>query len=338
MSFFRTSEPAQHCLTRNQASPIGPQLKFVPYHQLAETPNIIVDGPANSHTVLSLSHWVNSGTPIELKDDLSVSTVFRYLDRPEYHVDVPAVSNNHYDEDGLVSVYIMLNPQQAQQQRQLLIDIANAGDFGRFSLPEAARAVFVLSAFSDPQRSPLPKDLFALPYPDMCGRLYDELLPVLARLLKDPLQYAQWWQDEEQFLHKSEQAIANGTVTVESKPDLDLAIVRYPENFPNYECHQFAIHNATDCFRILIIDGSHSRFYYRYESWVDYTSRRPQPRIDLSELASQLSQLESAGAKWEFDGIQHTTPRLQLANHRQSTIAAETLVALVEQCLMPKPL
>src|SRR5262249_46393667 len=45
-------------------------MRFVPYPSAA-IPNIIVDGAANSHTVLTLSHWPKSGSPTELRADTS---------------------------------------------------------------------------------------------------------------------------------------------------------------------------------------------------------------------------------------------------------------------------
>jgi hypothetical protein len=98
-------------------------MRYIPYQELKELPNIIVDGSGNQHSVLVLSHWPHSGTPQEFKDDLSAQIVFRYLDRPDLQVSVEAVSNNHFDQDGLISLYTIFNPEQAQGQRDLLIDI-----------------------------------------------------------------------------------------------------------------------------------------------------------------------------------------------------------------------
>src|SRR5436190_22459465 len=107
-------------------------MEYVPYDALGDRPNIIVDGAANAHTLLTLSHWPGNGTPVSLKDDLSAQIVFHYLDHPEVHVSVEAVSNNHFDQDGLVGVYGMVKPSEAQQQRAFLIDVAAAGDFGTY--------------------------------------------------------------------------------------------------------------------------------------------------------------------------------------------------------------
>ena len=37
--------------------------------------------------------------------DTSTANVFNYLDRPDLHVPAEVVSNNHFDEDGLVGIY-----------------------------------------------------------------------------------------------------------------------------------------------------------------------------------------------------------------------------------------
>src|SRR5436309_2857754 len=124
-------------------------MRFVPYEQASAVPNIIVDGAATENTLLTLSHWPKSGTPIELKRDTSAEIAFAYLDSPQFHVDAAAVSNNHFDEDGLVGIFTLLNQAAAERHRDLLIDAAQAGDFGFFTRRDAARIAFTLSAFAD---------------------------------------------------------------------------------------------------------------------------------------------------------------------------------------------
>src|SRR5262245_17179276 len=86
-------------------------MRFVPYHLLGDTPNVVVDGSATDSTVLTLSHWPGSPTPEELLDDLSAQIAFRALERPGLLDGIEAVSNNHYDQDGLVSAFTLLEPE-----------------------------------------------------------------------------------------------------------------------------------------------------------------------------------------------------------------------------------
>ena len=54
--------------------------------------------------------------------DTSTAIVFNYLDRPDLHVPADIVSNNHFDEAGLVGIYALLEPAAAASRRDLLID------------------------------------------------------------------------------------------------------------------------------------------------------------------------------------------------------------------------
>src|SRR5262245_16709228 len=113
------------------AAPDGKaRMQFVSYADAARQRNIIVDGAATDNTVLTLSHWPKSGTPAALKADTSAEIVFRYLDAPALHVTAEAVSNNHFDEDGLIGVYALVRPEEATRDRSILVDAARAGDFG----------------------------------------------------------------------------------------------------------------------------------------------------------------------------------------------------------------
>ena len=128
---------------------------FMPYVEAAQHPNIVVDGAANESSVLTLSHWPKSGTPWPLKADTSVGVVFNYLDRSAWHRDVPAVTNNHFDEDGLIGLYCLIEPEHALARRALLIDASSAGDFSVCRSREAARIAFAISRLADRDVSPV---------------------------------------------------------------------------------------------------------------------------------------------------------------------------------------
>ena len=139
---------------------LGRPFRYVPSCKLGELPNVIVDGAPNEHTVLTLSHWPKSGTPSGLMRDTSAEIASVYLEAPNLHGNVDVVSNNHFDEDGLVALFTLLEPELASAQRDLLLDVATTGDFGTYRRRDAARIVFTLSAYADPKLSPLPAELF----------------------------------------------------------------------------------------------------------------------------------------------------------------------------------
>lgn len=323
-------------------------MHFVPYDEIASIPNVIVDGAATDGTVLVLSHWPKSGTPAALKRDTSAKIVFAYLDEPQFHVTADAASNNHFDEDGLVGLFTLIDPTTAGKHRDLLIDVAQAGDFGIFTRREAARIAFTLSACADSETSPLPGSIFALPYPKLAAELYLALLELLPKLLTNLDEYRSLWEREDAELTASEEQIASGRITIEERPELDLAIVRIPDDViaqrvhrftqPRHaEVHPMALHNRTLCTRLLLLSSRRAEFQYRYESWVQLASRRPLPRVDLSPLADLLNLEERSSGRWEFDGVDAITPRLHLAGSPASSIPPETIRARLEHSLRTGP-
>ena len=174
--------------------------RFVTYEELGNTPNIVVDGTGNPATEITLSHWPKSGTPRALKADTSTEIVFNYLATPRLHVTAAAVSNNHFDEDGLAGIYALIEPDTATAARDLLIDIAHAGDFATYRHRQAARVAFTISAFADPERSPLDRTIFDLPYPAQCAALYAELLPRFGEIVAQTDRFKDCWVNEDEVL------------------------------------------------------------------------------------------------------------------------------------------
>jgi hypothetical protein len=302
-------------------------VRYVAYGDLEGVPNIVVDGDAQRDTVLTLSHWPHSGTPAVLADDLSAQIAFHYLDHPELHVDVDAVSNNHFDQDGLMSVYALVAPDEARARRDRVVDVARAGDFGTFHDRDAARTAWTIALLEteDPGADP-----------------YEVVLPRVPELLDHPDRFHDYWAEEDAHLAESEAAVRDGVVRIEEREDLDLAIVTIPEAWARRTVHRFtttprqavhpgAVHNATERFRLVYLQGRHYEIQYRYETWVQYASRRPPGRIDLDELTAELNALESGGV-WLFTGVSAIFPTVVLDGD-ESTIPPERFVELLTDAL-----
>lgn len=323
-------------------------MRYRPYSELDDRPCIIVDGAPHPSASITLSHWPRSGTPTELMDDLSTQIVFHYLDRPELHVEAEFASNDHFDEDGLASLFAVLHPEAAQKRRERICDFAAAGDFGTYTSRTAARAAFAVSSYADPERSPLGQAFFHRPFAARVAGLYAELLEHVPQLLDHAERYEALWREEEEVLEQSERALREGTVRIEEIPSLDLAVVTLPldaeparvhryTQLRRLECHPMAIYNATKCFRILYVKGRNYQLEYRYESWVQYASARPLPRVDLAPLAAVLTQEEAPPARWVFEGVAELNPRLRLEGASESRIAPGRFLAMLEQFLVAAP-
>jgi len=321
-------------------------MRYVPYHKLGKTPNLIVDGKANESTVLTLSHWPDSDTPQVYKDDLSAQIVFRYLqDKGAPHQNCDVVSNNHFDEDGLVSMYSLINPEVSLAEQEALTDIASAGDFGVFKERDAARISFVLTAWTNPELSPLNSNVFARPYPEVTAILYEELLVRLPKIIQKIDNLRRYWKEEDDFLTCTEDAIAAGLISLHEYPEIDLLVVRVEEGLGHERererctswissvLHPMAIHNRSQRMRILIMRGQHYEFYYRYETWIDFVSRPLMKRLDLTHLARKLTKLENSKCNWHFNGIDDIIARLKMVEDQESGISGEDFLQELKTAL-----
>lgn len=297
-------------------------MKYVPYAELDNLAHIIVDGAPHKDTEIILSHWSNSGTEPSLIRDTSAEIVFDYLEQHAIPCHIQAVSNNHFDQDGLVSVFALTQPELAQKYRALLIDVAEAGDFGKYKDKKAAQIAILINTMITPEAGFFDASVFSLPYADMAAVFYRELLKHLPGMLEDIKAYHDLWQDEYMFLEHSTALIEAGQVTITEDMENDIAIITIPEvvnsQLPTLldhrthfgGIHEFAIHNATPRARLLYVQGHHIQFKYRYETWVQLKNNIHPLRVNLSPLAEQLSELDDV--KWVYQGSEGFAPLLYI--------------------------
>lgn len=319
------------------------QLRFEPYDAAAEHPNVIVDGTPTTNTTLTLSHWPGSPVvPADVEADLSAQMAFRYLDHPHaLHGEATVVSNNHFDQDGTVSIFALASPDEAMARRPFLEDVAAAGDFGTYRFRDAARVSMALSAMSSEGTSPFAP----LPgtYGERAALLYGEVLARFTELVDHVDRFRDLWVDEDAALSESEAAIANGLVTIEEHADVDVAVVTIGDG-KRWSGHRFAgrvfegvhpmaLHNATTCNGILLVSDSSYRFTYRYESWVQYRSRSLAQRVDLTPLAAELTARDDVD--WAANGVGDLTHDLESAS--PSSLSPDEVTAAVLEHLRTAP-
>lgn len=321
---------------------------YVPYKEIGNRPNTIVDGPPLASTVLTLSHWPNNQTPDSLRRDTSTATVFAWLDAPDPHRRVDIVSNNHFDEDGLFSMFTYCYPELAGDHRTLLEAGALAGDFGIVGNPDAARLCFVIEGFTDPAVSPLSPNIFKRCEDVRVTWFYRELLMLMLDILEDLGGYEMYWRDQFEHLEFSQSLLETGKVEIEERPEYDLAIVRIPDDIPEKSIrrylndeqaavHPFAINSATRCNRILRIYRGRFEFHYRYESWLRFVSWRPQSRVALEDFAGRLNGLEEAPGSWRAENVDAIIPKLYLDGCRHSSLGEDRFISMLEQYLASAP-
>jgi hypothetical protein len=322
-------------------------MRYVPYREVGARPNIVVDGAPLPSTVLTLSHWPNNATPAGYQRETSTETALAWVARHDPGRLAGVVTNNHFDEDGLLAMFAVTAPRAALARRALLAEAARAGDFGTFRARDAARLVFALEAHCDPALSPLPAATFRGQPRARTAALFRALLPRLPRFLDGVPALRRWWEAEDAHLAASEELLAAGRVTIDEEPELDLAIVRIPEGLAprvtrrylrreEHAVHPFAIHNATRCARLLRLCGRRIEFQYRYESWLQLPSRRPALRVDLTPFARWLNRREANGA-WEWEDTLGLTPRLRMPGGAASSVGPDAFLRELRRQLATLP-
>ena len=307
--------------------------EFVPMEELRGAAHIVVDGVPLPGTVLSLSHRPGSGTPAGLRADTSALIVDRYLDVPAGGEEIGAVTNDHYDEDGLFGIWLLLErPAPGSPERALAIAAGEAGDFSTWTDPWAARVAIAAMAMAERHMTPFPevgRILARAGGRDPAGLLYRAILPRTGSLLADPERYRFLWRGQWARIEADIALLDAGEAVIEEEERADLAILRAPRPL-----HPMAVYPRTLRTRVLTVtpDGTLA-LAHRYETWVEYASRELAPRVDLTPLAESLQRRETKPGRWVFEGVEVIMPRLYLTGRlgsapgpAPSSIAAEQLV------------
>jgi Family of unknown function (DUF6687) len=286
---------------------------FVRLEELRGRRHIVVDGVPVEGTALSLSHRPGGGCPANLADDTSALIVDRYLREGAGGEAVDAVTNDHYDEDGLFGIWLLLEaPPEDSPERALAIEASEAGDFKTWRDPWAPRVAIAAMGMAERHLTPLPevgRILARSAGRDPAGELYRAVLPHTRRLLTDPERYRMVWGDEWSVVEADMALLDAGGATIEEEPAADLAVVRTPRPL-----HPMALYPRTRCTRVLTAtpDGV-LVVQHRYETWVEYASRPLAPRVDLAPLAARLQEREERPGRWVWDGADAIMPRLWLS-------------------------
>lgn len=331
--------------------PDGPRT-FVSPAEVAGRPNVAVDGAPRAGTVLTLSHWPGTPTPVGLRADLSTESALLARRRRVLPPHVGLVTADHPDEDATTAVAALTLPDVAGDVGDLLVEVARVGDFGVVRDRRAAMVAFALATVLDPARTPAAdvargrrRGL------DATGVLIGTALAQLPDLLADPAPHAAWWRAELAAFDAAVAALADGTAILTEEPERDLAVLRPgPAGWPDAAAwggdplHPAAVHSATRCLRVATVDDRGVRVRFRYETWVRLARPPAFPRVDLAPLAAELDGLQAGGGRrtagvgdraghWRFDGAGAVTPRLRWEGSCPSSLDPEDVLARLRRHL-----
>jgi hypothetical protein len=292
-------------------------MRFEYYNDgLADVPKLSVDGTVDN--AIHFSHWKGNQTPVSVKADTSTEIALNLVaapNREELTGGIDLVTNNHFDTDGVLSVWTVLTGERALALRDKLIAAAEAGDFSELSTKEGVRASIVIQGSDSPTDvgSPLAQQLAGEPVNDD-ARAYELVLPHVERVLTHTNDYASLWCDPWNRIATALESFAKGNSLVEEDQEAKLSLVMLsPDIFssrgfkPTRHGAPFTAisqHAHGELFLIATpLDGGWAyRIDYPYYSWAETIVRPPIKRRDFSTLVTRLNESEKSPiGLWRID-------------------------------------
>jgi hypothetical protein len=277
---------------------------------LTEVPKLSVDGLVEN--AIHFSHWAGNQTDASVKADTSTEIALNVVEsdnRGKLTRGIDLVTNNHFDTDGLLSVWVLLTGPSASELRHEIIPAAEAGDFSEFPNKDAVRASIVIqgSEFTvseDGVSSPLAIELNG-GQPVNPQRAYELLLPEVRNVFLDLSRYERLWHDDWARIETALNSFASGTSRVTEYDDSGLSLVTmdatvYSDSGFKPTCHlapyTAVAHNARGKLFLIAAEvkgGWSYRVDYPYYSWAETVVRPRIRRYDFTELIAALNRVES---------------------------------------------
>ena len=307
---------------------------------LDNVPKLSVDGTVDNS--IHFSHWQGNTTPAEVKADTSTEIALNLVaspNRAELTKGIELVTNNHFDTDGVLSVWTVLTGERALAHRELLIAAAEAGDFSEYSSDDGVRVSIAIqgsdqASSNNDDGSPLARFLAGEDVDDD-ARAYELVLPEVERLLINIDDYESLWREGWNSVAAAIESFERGNSSVTEYSDSGISLVTLaPELFdgagfsptrhaaPYTAISKFA---KGELFLIAIptAGGWFYRLDYPYYSWAETVVRPSIQRRDLTNALELLNGKEgNRDGRWQIDNREMTSAVKFLS---KGTLAASRL-------------
>jgi hypothetical protein len=300
-------------------------MKFQFYTEaLDNVPKLSVDGTVDN--AIHFSHWQGNNTPPEVKADTSTEIALNLVASPNRAAltqGIELVTNNHFDTDGVLSVWTVLTGERALAYRELLIAAAEAGDFSEHSSDDGVKVSIAIQGSdqaspNNDDGSPLAR-LIAGEEVDDDARAYDLVLPQVERLLTNINDYEPLWREGWQSVSAAIESFEKGKSSVAEYASRISLIILAPELFdgagfsPTKHSAPFTAISKFAKGELFLIaiptsDGWFYRLDYPYYSWAETVDR---PRVQRRDLTGALQLLNGREAnndgRWQTDDREMTS-------------------------------
>jgi hypothetical protein len=281
---------------------------------LDNVPKLSVDGTVPNS--IHFSHWEGNTTPAEVKADTSTEIALNLVASPrraELTQDIDLVVNNHFDTDGVLSVWTVLNGERALEFRDLLISAAEAGDFSEHSSDDGVKVSIAIQGLNqagsdNDDASPLAAFMAGQEVDDD-ARSYDLVLPEVERLLSNVNAYESLWRDGWNDVALALESFARGDSRVVEHEDSRISLITLAPTLSQW-LMAVSKHARGEMFLIAtaVSGGWTYRLDYPYYSWAETVVRPEIPRRDLTSMLALLNAKEGVGADgWKIDNREMTS-------------------------------
>lgn len=318
---------------------------------LDNLPKLSADGTVDNS--IHFSHWEGNRTPTELKADTSTEIALNLAaspNRSQLTNGIELVTNNHFDTDGVLSVWTVLNGERALPYRDLLIAAAEAGDFSEYSSDDGVRVSIAIQGSdqaspNNDDGSPLAK-FIAGEEVDDDARAYELVLPRVEHLLTNINDYESLWREGWNNVATAIESFEQGKSRVTEYAGEKISLITLaPELFDGAgfsPTRHSAPYTAISKFAkgelfLIAIPTSGGWFYridYPYYSWAETVVR---PRIEHRDLSGALKLLNdregNREGSWQTDNREMTSAVKFLDDARMlaaSRLEPDTVVEVLQ--------
>ena len=291
---------------------------------IAHLPKLSVDGTVDN--AIHFSHWQGNETPAEVKADTSTEIALNLVTSPnrdELTRGIDLVTNNHFDTDGVLSVWTVLAGEQAAKYRDVLIAAAEAGDFSEYSTETGIRVSIAIqgadqAGANNDTGSPLARRLAGAEVDDD-ARAYELVLPEVERLITNINDYEELWRDGWDRIAEAVDSFETGASRVQEFSENQISLITLATDIfsgggfnPTRHSAPFTAISryARGLLYLIAIPAPGGWFYridYPYYSWAETPVRPHVQRRDFTDALNGLNNSERNPGSWQLDNREMTS-------------------------------
>lgn len=292
--------------------------------EIAHLPKLSVDGTVGNS--IHFSHWEGNETPEEVKADTSTEIALNLVvspNREKLTRGIDLVTNNHFDTDGVLSVWTVMTGERAADYRDVLIAAAEAGDFSEYSTETGIRVSIAIQGSdqaspNNDSGSPLARRLAGSEVADD-ARAYELVLPEVERLITNINDYEDLWRDGWAKIAEAVESFEAGASRVQEFSENQVSLITLaPKIFSGggfnptrHAAPYTAISRyARGSLFVIAIPAPAGWFYridYPYYSWAETLVRPQVQRRDFTEALRRLNESERNPGLWQLDNREMTS-------------------------------